>query len=285
MGIGLEILIRSATLFFISLFFIRLMSKRNLSSLSPFNFVNYTAIAIIASLISVRIIANLALGFLALGTWILLPIVLDYLSLKSKWVHDLINGKETVLIKQGRIMEKNLIKARLTGEELLSALRRKNAFNIADVEFAVMESSGDINILLKSDKKPVTAHDLGKKVASQEEPQTVILDGNILDEPLSNAGLNQGWLKTQLEVMGVSLDNVFIGQVDSSGDLYVDLFDDSIEAPIQKTKELLYANLEKCHADLMTFALETEDKTAKAIYYRDSGELKKLVEKLKPYLH
>jgi len=60
-------------------------------------------------------------------------------------------------------MEDNLAKERMTGQEFLQGLRSKNAFNLADVEFAVMETTGDINISLKSDKKPVTSYDLGKK--------------------------------------------------------------------------------------------------------------------------
>lgn len=280
----IQILLRSVSLFFLTLLLIRLMGKKNIIRMTPFRFVSYIVVAIIAALISVNIITSLAFGFIALGVWVILPIALDYLSVKSKLVHDLINGKETVLIKHGKIMEESLLQARLTGEELLRELRSKNAFNLADVEFAVMEVTGDINVFMKSDKKPVTAHDLGMKVAPQAESQTVILDGNILNEPLSSLGLNKEWLGIQLENSGVSLDNVFIGQVDSSGDLYLDLFDDSVQLPQPKVKELLYANLEKSQADLMTFALETKDNNAKSMYSKDAEKLKQLMDKLKPYL-
>lgn len=260
------------------------MGKRSLSRITPFNFVTYLIIAVIVSLISVNIITNLAFGFIALGVWILFPIALDYLSLKSKWIHDWVNGKETILIKQGKIMEENLYQTRLTGEELLRNLRAKNIFNLADVEFAILEPTGDIDLLLKSDKKPITPHDIGRKVAPQSEPQTVILDGNVLYESLAALGLNQQWLKMQLETIGVSLDNVFIGQADSSGDLYLDLFDDSIQIPQPKVKEMLYANLEKSEADLMTYALETKDENAKNMYSKNADKLKQMMKKLEPYL-
>jgi hypothetical protein len=189
-----------------------------------------------------------------------------------------------VLIKHGKIMEESLMQTRLTGEELLRALRSKNAFNLADVEFAIMEDTGDINVLMKSDKQPVSSFNLGKKVAPQAEPQTIILDGAILNEPLFSLGMNQEWLGIQLESMGVSLDNVFIGQVDSSGDLYLDLFEDSVELPQPKVKEMLYANFEKIQADLMSFSLETQSETAKKMYAEHAQTLKQLMEKLKPYL-
>jgi len=280
----IEILLRSGGLFLLALFLLRIMGKRQPSRMNPFNFVNYMVIAIILALISLNVIRNVALGLTALGVWVILSVALDYLALKSKWVQDLINGKATILMKDGKVMEENLLQVRYTGEELLRDLRSKNVFNLADVEFAVMETTGDINVFLKSEKKPVTPHDLDKQVSPQPEPQTVILDGNILNEPLSNLGLNRDWLKVQLDNLGVSRDNVFIGQVDGSGELYVDLFDDAIQVPQPKVKELVYANLDKSHADLLSFALDTKDDRAKEMYLKNAKKLKQLMEKLEPYL-
>lgn len=284
MQMWIQILLRSVSLFFLTLLFVRLMGKRSIARMTPFGFVSYTAIAVIAALICTNVIANIAFGFLAMGIWVLFPILLDYLSIKSKRIHDWVYGKETVLVKHGKIMEESLLEVRLTGEELLKELRTKNAFNLADVEFAVMETTGELTVMLKSDKKPVTSRDLGRKVAPQAESQTVILDGNVLNEPLFSLGLNKEWLRIQLENTGVSLDNVFIGQVDSSGDLYLDLYDDSVELPQPKVKEMVYANLEKVHAGLMGYSLETQNKAARAMYEQDSQKLKELIEKLEPYL-
>jgi len=280
----IQILMTSVSLFFLLLLAIRIMGKRNIVRMTPFRFVSYIIIAVIAALMSVNMITNLALGFVALGVWVLFPIALEYLSLKSKWIHDFVNGKETVLIKHGKIMEDNLLQTRLTAEELMRELRSKNAFSLADVEFAVMEDTGDINVFMKAHKSPVSSYDLGIKVAPLAEPQTVILDGNILNEPLFSLGLNRDWLGIQLETMGVSIDNVFIGQVDSSGDLYLDLFDDAVQLPQPKVKELLYANFESSQADLTMFALETKNKAAKQMYSEDAEKLTQLMEKLKPYL-
>jgi len=244
---------------------------------------SYIVLAIVATLMSLNLI-DLISGFIVLLTWLALPIALDYLAIKSAVIHQLINGKETVLIKHGKIMEENLIQVRMTGEDLLAELRSKNIFNLTDVEFAVMETNGEVNAYSKSDKKPVTAHDLGEKVAPQAEPQTVIMDGNILHEPLFSLGLNQEWLKVELDKMGVALENVFLCQVDSSGDLFLDLFDDAVELAQPKVKELLYANLEKIQADLSTFSLQTDNKNAKGMYLRNSQKLENLLNKLRPYL-
>ncbi|HYF81767.1 MAG TPA: DUF421 domain-containing protein [Clostridia bacterium] len=279
-----QVLIKSALIFVLLLAAVRFMGKRSIVRITPFHMVSYIVIAVLTALVSANVITNPVLGLIPLGVWVISTIVLEYLALKSKWIHDVIYGKETVLIKHGRIMEQSLLKARLTGDELLRALRTKNAFSLADVEFAVLETTGDISVFMKSDKNPVTVQDLDIKVSPLTEPQTVVLDGNILYEPLASLGHNKDWLKTQFETLGVSLDNVFIAQVDSSGELYVDLFDDSIENPKPKVKEMLYAGLEKSQANLETFALETQNENAKVMYNRNAKKLEELLRILKPYL-
>jgi uncharacterized membrane protein YcaP (DUF421 family) len=260
------------------------MKRKTLSRATPFDFISYAVVAIIITLISLNIIDNVYFGLITLAVWALMPLILDYASMRSKWVYNLIHGKERVLVKNGKVMEDNLSKERITGQEFLQEMRSKKAFNLADVEFAVMETTGDINVSLKADKKPATPYDLGKKVASKTEPQTVILDGNILNEGLTNAGLNRGWLTTQLEIKGVSLENVFLGQVDSSGDLYVDLFDDMIQVPKTQIKEMLYASIQKTQADLMSFSLETDNQDTKNMYSQNAEKLEKVLKKLEPYL-
>lgn len=75
----------------------------------------------------------------------------------------------------------------------------ESAFSVAEVEFAVLEPSGELNVLLKKDSQPLTAKDIGLKVPNEKEPQTVIMDGNVLDEPLSASGHNRAWLHSELE--------------------------------------------------------------------------------------
>ena len=95
----LVILLRSILMFFLTFLGVRLMGKRQPAQMNPFNFTNYVAIAAIAALTGLNIIPNLIWGIIALAVWILFPIALEFLALKSKWVHDLVNGKEAVLIK------------------------------------------------------------------------------------------------------------------------------------------------------------------------------------------
>lgn len=284
MNTWLIILFKSIILFILTFIITKFIKKKTLSRSTIFDFISYIVIAIITVLISLNIVPNIYFGLITLAVWVLLPIILDYASIKSKVIYNIIHGKERVLVKNGKVMEDNLSKVRITGQEFLQAMRTNKAFNLADVEFAVMETNGEINVCLKADKKPVTPHDLGKKVGTKAEPQTVILDGNILNEGLTDAGLNREWLRTQLEIKGVTLENVFVGQVDSSGSLYVDLFDDMIQVPKDEVKEMLYASIEKSVADLMSFSLDCDNEEAKNMYSQNADKLEKILKKLEPYL-
>lgn len=284
MNTWLIILFKTIFLFILAIIITKYMKRKTISRSTPFDFISYSVIAIIISLMSLNLISNFYFGLVALAVWAFMPLALDFAEMKSKTIYNVLHGKERVLIKNGKIMEDNLSKERITGQEFLQQMRSKNAFNLADVEFALMESNGDINVSLKADKKPVTSYDLGKKLSPKAEPQAVILDGNILNEGLTNAGLNQGWLTTQLEMQGVSLENVFLGQVDSSGDLYIDLYDDMIQVPKAQVKEMLYASIEKSQADFMSYSLDTDNEEAKKMYSENAKKLENLLIKLEPYL-
>src|SRR5690625_216794 len=106
----------------------------------------------------------------------------------------------------------------------------------------------------------------------------------MLLEPLANLSLNPRWLEEELDKLNVSIENVFLGQVDGYGQLTVDLYDDQIVVPEPTEKPLLLATLKKCQADLELFALETENEQSKAMYETNSKKLQKSIDMIMPYL-
>lgn len=280
----INILIRSTGLFILTLLLVRLIGKRQTSRLTFFDLVTAIIIGVIAASISLNLVRNLANGLVALAVWTIFPALIYILSIKFKTVRDIVQGRETILVNHGQVLEDKLMEARLTPEDLLSQLRGKNVFNFADVEFAVLEPTGDVSVLLKKDKQPLSAKTAGITVAQESVPQTVIMDGIMMDEPLTAMGLNRHWLHTELEKVGVAPENVFIGQVDSAGQLYLDLFDDVIQVPKPKTKELAFATLKKCQADCELYALGTRNPKAKKMYGEASEVLSEVVCELEPLL-
>ncbi|MDD4334251.1 MAG: DUF421 domain-containing protein [Desulfotomaculaceae bacterium] len=280
----LNILARSVGLFIIILLLVRLIGKRQTSRLTFFDLVTGIVIGVIAAAISLDLVASPANGLIALAVWTVFPALIYLLAVKHKAVRDIVQGKETVLINHGKVLEDKLLEARLTPEDLLSQLRQKNVFNIADVEFAVLEPTGEVSALLKKNKQTVTPKTLGLNVGQESVPQTVMLDGIIMDEPLTAMGLNRRWLHTELEKVGVAPENVFIAQVDSMGQLYLDLFDDSIQVPKPKAKELVYATLKKCQADCELYALGTKETNVKKMYENSSVKLSEAMQDLESLL-
>lgn len=281
---GLIIVLRTLGLFILLVLAVPFLGRKPLSGMTTFDYIVGLVTAIMIGLIALNVVPNLALGLIGLFLWFLSVLTIQFFIQKSKWAHDHFYGKEIVVIKEGKVLEENLQSARLTGEELLSQLRRKEIFKATDVEFAVMEANGDITALLKRDKQPLTPKDMRINVSTYKEPQTVILDGKIMDEPLTTIGLNRSWLLTELKKIGISAENVFLGQVDSMGELFVDLFDDSIQIPKPASKELLMSTLKKVEADFMTYALETKDKEWKSNYANYAKEIGDVTDRLEPYL-
>ncbi|MBF7147147.1 DUF421 domain-containing protein [Bacillus toyonensis] len=256
------------------------LGKRQISQLSFFEYIAGMTIGDIAAQVSTGLDQKFFHGVFAILIFAAVPFFTGILSLKNKTARDFFEGKSTVLIKDGKILEDNLKKEKYTSDELLELLRGKNAFSVADVEFAVLEPSGELNVLLKKDRQPLTAKDVGLKVPNEKEPQTVIMDGNVLDEPLSSSGHNRAWLHSELEKLGVVIENVFLGQVDSYGQLTIDIYNDTLQMPSPQNKPLLLASLKKCHADLELFSLETKSKSASEMYSKNAKQIEKILNRV-----
>lgn len=278
--IALRTLISAVVLFVIT----KILGKRQITQLSYFEYITGITVGGIAAIMSLDLRITWYYGLVALIVWATVALGLEYISLKSKIARDIINGQGVVLIKEGKVLEDNLRKVRFTSDDLLEELRGKNAFSFSDVEFAVLEADGKLNVLLNKEIQPLTPKHLGIKVAPEQEPQTVIMDGKILDEPLATIGLNRHWLNTELKKIGVSIENVFIGQVDSYEQLTVDLFDDQIKVPKPQAKAKLLATLKKCEADIEMFALGSKDKKVKEMYEQCSKELQEIISSVRPIL-
>lgn len=279
-----EILVRSIVFLIVLFVITKGFGKKSMSQLSVFQYITGIVIGGIIAIHVTNVTTNPVYGILALAVWFLIPIAAEFLTVRSKRFRNLVQGKGTVLIQNGKIMEDNMKKERFTTDDLLKELRNNQVFNAADVEFAVLEPTGQVSVLPKKENQPITPKILGQKVAPEKEPQTVIMDGKALLEPLANASLNTNWLETELDKMNVSIENVFLGQVDSDGQLTVDLYDDKLTVAEPTEKPLLLASMKKCQADLELFALETENQESKQLYQKNSKRMQQAIDKITPYL-
>lgn len=262
----------------------RILGKKQISQLTLFEYIFGITLGELAGFMSTDIESNYVHGIVALVTWSAVAYLFEIVTMKSMTLQYWLEGTGTVMIKDGKVLEDNLKKEKFTGKELMESLRKKNVFNLADVEFALLESSGDLSVLVKKENQPITPKHLGIKVAPEPEPQMVINDGEILDELLATTGMSRGWLRTELDKQGVPLENVFLGQVNGFGELYLDLYDDQLKVQQPQNRAILWATLKKCEADLELFGLSTKDKAARKLYAAQVTELKKVISTLTPIL-
>lgn len=263
----------------------KMLGKKQLSQLSFLEYVAGITIGSVAAEISTGLDRNFLHGLYSMLIWAIIPLLAGLLSLKSKKARNFIEGKSTVVIRDGKILEDNLAKEKYSVNELLELLRKKNAFSIADVEFAMLETNGELNVLLKKEKRPLTPADLQMDVAPERVPQNVILEGEIMDSALAASGYTRAWLEAELEKLNVALDNVYIGQIDSYGKLTVDIYDDKIQIQDAKPRQNLLTAMKKSQAELESYALETDVESAKQMYKENAEKLMNIINKTKHLLN
>ncbi len=224
MSIIFVVMIRSFVSFFALLILVRLMGKQQVAELNFFDYVVGITIGSIASTLSVQVNQNTTATLVGMGIWTILPILLAYLSLHNIWVRKVFEGEATVVVENGKILEKHLGKLRLTTDDLISQLRSQGVFNVADVEFALFETNGSLSVQKKSQKQPLTPSDLNLPTQYEGLPTNLIEDGIILVDALRSLNLSKAWLYHQLKKQNIQeVSQVSLAQLDTKGNLYVDL--------------------------------------------------------------
>ncbi len=268
----------------LGLFFItKLLGKKQLSKLSFFEYIVGITVGDIAGTLSMDPDLSLRDGLTAFLIWAFVPLFISIVSLKSKPFRDFVEGKPTTFVKNGKIMEGNLKKEKFSIDELLEQLRKKDIFRVADVEFASLDSNGELNIILKKAKQPLTAGDLFMDLPEAGVPHAVILDGTIYNDALKNAGVSRAWLNAELAKRQVTAEQVFFAQIDENGQLKLDLYNDSLELPEIKQDDHLLILMKKIQAELEWYSLTAKEPALKMAYKEYSSRLNRWIKKAKPY--
>ncbi|MFC0559796.1 DUF421 domain-containing protein [Halalkalibacter alkalisediminis] len=279
----IEVALRSFIGFLLFFAIARLFVRKPIGETSQLEFGLIASVAVILAIGSIQLAIPISYLLIALLIWVGGTFGVLMLSLKNASFRTVIYGKGIPIMKDGKILEDNMKKQHITTDELLRKLRGKQVFQVADVEFAVLEGNGELNVLVKKEQQPITAKMLHHQVPPIKEPETVIMDGKILHEPLSTRGLSEEWLKTELKKMDAIVENVFLAQIDEYGQLTFDLFDDILQVPQPTELPLLEASIKKAQADMELFALDTENAQVKQMYKWCAEQMKHVHEMVSPY--
>ncbi|ALC89821.1 hypothetical protein AM500_08585 [Bacillus sp. FJAT-18017] len=214
----LELLLRTIFLYLVILITFRLMGKREIGELSVLDLVVFIMLAEIASMAIENTADSIFHSLIPMLGLVGIQIVFAYVSLKSKWFRDLIDGRPTIIINKGNIDEKAMKKQRYNFDDLLVQLREKDIRNISDVEFAILETSGKLSVFKKEPKGN------GKRDHSKGDiTMPLIIDGNIQEENLRRINKSKDWLLEELNKKGdLQVKDISFCSYDQ-GKMYVDI--------------------------------------------------------------
>lgn len=212
--------VRTILLYLVLIFVIRMMGKRQVGEMEPAEFVVTMLVANLASIPMQDGAIPLFSGLVPILTVLGMELVISWLTVKSVAMRKLFCGKPVILVENGRICEDNLRSTRITMDELTGHLRQKDVLMISDVQYAILETNGELSVFPFPEKMPASAADAGIRVKAQKLPVTVISDGILLEENLKALGKDRTWLKAMLKKQKADITGTLLFMADGDGNVY-----------------------------------------------------------------
>ncbi|MFW5998950.1 MAG: YetF domain-containing protein [Halanaerobiales bacterium] len=201
----------------------RIVGRKLLSQVTFFDFVTGVTIGTIAGAYVVNEVKGNAV-LISPIVLVICTLILGYLTVKSLKIRKIVKGEPIVIIQNGKILEKNMLKSRYTLDTLEMQLREKDIFNINEVEFAILEPDGELSVLKKTPYKAVTPKDLEINTNYKGLATEIIKDGEVLERNLKQNNLNFNWLYQELKKQGIEdISKVMLASLNTDGSLYIDL--------------------------------------------------------------
>lgn len=226
----LEIFLRGTSAFLAVILITRVVGKSQMGQLTVTDFVNGIVVGSLAAAMIVDLRTPALYYVFSLILIAALTIGVECLTLRNRIIRKIFEDEPTIVIHNGKVLEDKMARMRYHMDDLMMLLREKNVFNIADVEFAVAEPNGELSVLLKSQKRPVTPEDLQIPTKYEGMSTELVMDGVVIKQNLVQNGLTEEWLFGELEKRGITkIENVTLATLDTQGNLYVDLRRDVIE--------------------------------------------------------
>lgn len=211
------VLIRACILYIIITFSLRLMGKRQLGELQPSELVVTILISNIAAIPVEDSSVPMLMGIVPILTLVCLDIIVSAIMLKFPKFRKMIIGSPRVIMSEGVIMQKEMKRLRYTVDDLVEAMREEQIFDINEIWYAIVETTGKIHFLKKKDYLSAEKADVNCGGSSSDPPAVIIRDGREDAEQLASMGLGTGWLNEQLRQQKLSIKDVFLMTADRNG--------------------------------------------------------------------
>ncbi len=207
---------RTIVLYLLLIFSVRLMGKRQIGEMEPTEFVVTMLVANLAAIPMQDGGIPLLSGLIPILTVLGMELVLSGAVLRSIFVRRLLCGKPVILVDNGNILQENLRRTRITLDELVGHLREKNVLDLRSVQYAILETNGNLSVFPYPKEMPANAKDAGIPVKAQHLPITIIEDGYVSRENLRRAGKSRRWVDTVLQEHKATVEQTWLLTVDDS---------------------------------------------------------------------
>lgn len=211
---------RAIVLYLIVLVVMRLMGKREIGQLQPFELAISIMIADLASIPMTEIGIPIFNGIVPILGLLVMHLIISLINLKSLKAREIICGKPSILIYRGKINEKELKKERFTINELEERLRGNNVVNLGDVEYAILETSGQVTVIQKPEKRNTIPEDFNIIPEYEGIPYDLVVDGKVMNKNLKVIGKNYNWLKKQVEKFDIKPEEALVVTIDGKGQIF-----------------------------------------------------------------
>ena len=219
---ALLIIPRSLPSLFILFLVTKLIGKKQVSELSLFDYVIGISIGNFTAEMTMSLDVQFINGVMALLTFGLFAYLISLLTMKSIRIRRFFIGVPTVIIQNGKIIEKAMKHVMIDINDLLEQCRINGYYDLTQIEYAIMEANGKISIMPKSEYKPLTPNDMKKKVAQEDLQANVIIDGVIMQNNLENMNKSINWLEKELKVKGYKeYDDIILAILDKNDKLTI----------------------------------------------------------------
>ncbi len=215
-------LIRSVLIYICVLIVVRLMGKRQVGEMQPFEFVVTLIIADLACIPMAELSVPLFHGIVPIISLMILHFLICFLSRKFTFARYILTGKPVVVMSPRGINYKELRALNMTLDDLMELVRGCSVFNLSEIAYAIIETNGNLCVIKKSDAEPPTREDLKVKVSQSSLPVNIILDGEVMKKNIEMVGINDDFINECLEKANLKkVKDVLILTLDNNGEVFI----------------------------------------------------------------
>ena len=214
------IFVRTIIIYILVLFVMRFMGKREIGQMQPFELVIAMMIADLAATPMSDVGTPILYGVIPILSLLMMHIIISVINLKCIKMREIICGKPRILIYRGKIDEEALVKENFTINELQERLRGNNINNLGDVEFAILETSGQISVVQKPEKRPLRPEDFNIEAKYEGIAFDLVIDGKIMGDNLNKIGKNYKWLEKEVGKFNMKPEDALVVVLNGDGTIF-----------------------------------------------------------------